>query len=101
MKTRFRELIGALEYDELIRVKNDLSKGGEAIRILVENKIKEEQKSHASFCTTCAGRIDPENRSTFTLLFGPQDLKKKATFCAVDCLEYFMSELKKITKSMK
>jgi hypothetical protein len=97
MKTRLRELINTLEYDELVRMKNDLSKGGDAIRILVDNRIKEEYKKHDTFCTTCSNRVEPEGNTTFTIMFGPESSKKKATFCAMDCLEYFMSELKKVT----
>lgn len=101
MKVRLRELIETLDYNELLRMKDDLTKGGEAIRILVDNKIKDEQKKHDTFCTICANRVDAEGQRSYTLLFGPQESQRKATFCAMDCLEYFIAQLKKMEASIK
>lgn len=96
MKKRLREIIGLLGYEELIRVKDDLNKGGDGIMILVDNKIKDEIKKLNQFCAVCASRIEPESETRFMLTFGPADLERTISFCAVDCLEYFLSELKKI-----
>ena len=95
-KRRLREVMDLLDYDELLKIKEDLNKGGDGVRILVENKIKEETKKHQRYCAVCANQLEPESMTTFTLLFGPEDFKKKATFCAMDCLEYFMVGLKKV-----
>ena len=96
MKRRLREVIDLLEYEELIRVKNDLNKGGDGIRILVENRMKTELKKQNQFCTTCASKIEPESNTRFSLTFGPEELKRTVSFCAMDCLEYFLNEIKKI-----
>ena len=95
---RLREVIGLLEYEELLRVKDDLNKGGDGIRILVENRMKDEIKKQNQFCKVCASKIEPESTTKFTLTFGPEELKRTVSFCAMDCLEYFISEIKKIQK---
>jgi len=96
MKRRLREVIGLLEYDELLRIKEDLNRGGDAIRILVDNMIKEEIKRHNEFCAVCASKIDSESSTRFVLTLGPRELERTISFCAVDCLEYFLNELKKV-----
>lgn len=96
MKRRLNEVIGLLEYGELLRIKDDLNKGGDGVRILVDNRLKEEIKKQNRFCTMCASKIEPESATKFTLIFGPQELEKEFSFCAMDCLEYFLNELKKI-----
>ncbi len=96
MKNRLREIIELLDYEELVRMKDDINKGGNAIRILVDNRIKEEIKKQNQFCIVCANKIDPNSDTKFTLAFGPAELERKVSFCAVDCLEYFLSEIKKL-----
>jgi hypothetical protein len=96
MAKRFKDVISLLEYEELLRVKSDLNKGGDGIRILLDNKIKEEVKKKNSFCAVCASKIEPESTTKFHLAFGPDELKKEISFCAVDCMEYFLKELKKV-----
>jgi len=96
MKRRLREVMELLDYEELIRMKDDLNKGGDGIRILVDNKIKDEIKKQSMFCAVCASSIEPESETRFKLAFGPAELERTISFCAIDCLEYFLSELKKV-----
>lgn len=91
-------MVELLDYKELVRMKDDLNKGGDSIRILVENKIKDEIKKRNEFCAVCAGKIEPDSRTRFTLTVGPEEMQKKVSFCAADCLEYFLAELKKAKK---
>ena len=98
MKRRFKEVVELLDYDELIRVKDDLNKGGDSIRILVDNKIKEEIKKQNQFCAVCAAKIDAESNTRLSLTVGPEEMHKQVSFCAVDCMEYFLNELKKAKK---
>ncbi len=95
MKYRFKDVIELLEVEELELIKQDIDKGGVNIKNLVKTKLKEEMKKHGSCCTTCATEIEPFSHNNFTLIFGPEDFKKKATFCAIDCMEYFLAHLKK------
>jgi hypothetical protein len=95
-----REVIGSLEYEELVKMKKDLEAGGFHLKKFIEHEIKEHEKKHEQLCATCSAKIDPSSINTFTLIFGPEDFKKKATFCGHDCLEYFQNELKQMKKVM-
>ncbi|MFO8015642.1 MAG: hypothetical protein R6U32_00915 [Candidatus Woesearchaeota archaeon] len=101
MKRRFEEVLDMIEFNELVNMKRDIDKGGTEIEGLISRKLKEEIKKHDVRCTTCQARIDPYSTSNFTLVFGPEDLKKKATFCALDCLEYFLENLKDLRRGCK
>lgn len=96
MTRRLKEVIDLLEYEELIRIKDDLNKGGDGVMILVDNKIKDEIKKRNEFCAVCAAKVEPESRTKFHIIFGPDELKRNVSFCAMDCLEYFLNELKKV-----
>lgn len=96
MKYLVRNVMDSLEYDELLKIKKDLEAGGVHLRNLVNQKIKKYQKEHEKVCSVCSNDIDPESTENYTLVFGPESFKKKASFCAIDCLEYFISDLKKI-----
>jgi hypothetical protein len=92
---RLKEVMNLLEYEELVRIKHDLNSGGDGLRILLDNKIKDEIKKQNQFCAVCASKVDPECPTRFSLAFGPKELEKTLSFCAVDCLEYFLKEFKK------
>ncbi len=94
MKKSIDEVMEMLDLDEVIRVKKDLDNGGENLNRVLKKKIKEELKKHDKFCCVCDSRIDPYSVANFTLIFGPEDMKKKASFCAIDCLEYFLKNLR-------
>ncbi len=95
MKRRFDEVVELIDFNELTNMVRDIEHNGALeIKKVVETKIKDELKKHNIYCTTCNSRIDRYSMNNFTLMFGPEDLKKKATFCATDCLEYFLSNLK-------
>lgn len=98
MKYRLREVIDSLEFDELVKMKKDLEAGGFHLKRFLDSKIKEEEKGHEQYCSTCSTELNPKNTNNFTLVFGPEDFRKKASFCGVDCLEYFLKELKQIKK---
>lgn len=101
MKRRFAEVVEMIEFNELVNMKRDIDKGGHETNRIITQVIKEELKKHNTYCTTCSARIDPYNTSNFTLIFGPDDLKKKASFCALDCMEYFLQNLKDLRRDWK
>ena len=101
MKKRFTEVVEMIDFNELVNMKRDIDKGGMEINQVLTQKIKEELKKHNVYCSICNVKIDPYSTSNFTLIFGPEDLKKKATFCALDCMEYFLNNLKKIREETK
>ena len=93
MRLTFRQLVDNLDYDELIKIKRDLDSGGVHIKRLINFKIKEKELAHKKECANCGRPIDPFSTSNYTVIFGPEDFKKKATFCAYDCMKYFMDSL--------
>lgn len=101
MGTRVRDVIHSLDYDELMKIKNDIDKGSVHFKKLVNEQIKAIELEHNTVCSTCMSEISPDSTSTFTLVFGPYDFKKKATFCAIDCLEYFINQMKEQKKGVE
>jgi hypothetical protein len=93
MKNMLRDVVGTLEHSELMRMRKDIENGGIQIRKLIEAQIRENERQHELFCTVCSSDIDPRSHTSFTLMFGPDGFKKKATFCAEDCLKYFLTNL--------
>ncbi len=93
MRYKMIDMIRSLEYDELIRIKKDLNEGGIHLKRLVKERIKDEQKKHNKRCCVCGEIINVYSTNNFTLLFDYSDIKKKASFCALDCLNYFLKEL--------
>lgn len=89
-------MIEYLEYDELIKMRMDLEKGGIQIAQLVDNKIEQEMRKYNIFCATCSHKLDLYSCNHFTLFFGPQDIQRRASFCALDCLEYFLKNLRQL-----
>src|SRR3989344_2804483 len=96
MEKRFEEVITLLDHFELTKLKRDIENGGMQTQLLLEKRIKEEEKKHDIMCTTCCSNINPEDVNNFTLIFGPDSLKKKASFCAIDCMEYFLKNIKQL-----
>ena len=95
MDRKFEEFLGALKYDEVLDIKQDLSCGGTRVKNIVNKKLKEFENNHRKTCSNCFNQINPESTNSYTLIFGPEDFKKKATFCASDCLTYFLQHLGK------
>ena len=98
MKYRLRDVVDQLDYEELMKIKSDLESGGIHLKNFIESKIREKEKLHDKFCSVCQSEISPYAVSNFTLVFGPNDFRKKATFCALDCLKYFISNMEKFKK---
>ena len=89
----------SLEYNELIKIKQEINKGNLDIKKEVQEKIEELEKKHAKICTTCSNTLDPYNSNNYTIIFGPDDFRKKASFCGLDCVEYFLIKLKQLKRN--
>ncbi|MFP4424501.1 MAG: hypothetical protein ACLFP2_04710 [Candidatus Woesearchaeota archaeon] len=92
---RIRDVIPRLDMDELVKIKRDLDSGSIHLKKLINDEIAKKKNEHSGVCAVCMKPIDPGDHDTFTLIFGPDDFKKKASFCAHDCMMYFISSLKK------
>lgn len=96
MGAKLKDFVDALDFDELRRLKEDLDRGGIAISTLVNAKIEEKHLEHGKFCATCFAELDMLKSRSFTLVFGSPDFRKRASFCAVDCMEYFLASIKNV-----
>lgn len=93
---KLAKIISELGYDELRLLQKDVLEGN--MEKLINTRLKDFQDKEATVCPVCGTHIvDPEN-STLTLFFGPKDFRRKATFDATDCLEYFIQHIKNISK---
>jgi hypothetical protein len=91
---KLTRLIEDLDEDDLRLLKRDLEAGN--IEKLINNKIREKRLAdYNKVCPVCQSPIDEES---LTLVFGPKGLRKKASFCAIDCLEYFIERIKRDRK---
>lgn len=97
---RFRDLVNNLDHFELLALKKDLVGGATATKKLVDDKIKENEKGREKFCAVCDQKLD-QYSTNYTILFGPDDFKKRASFCEIDCLEYFITKLKGINNKVE
>ncbi|MBI2208545.1 hypothetical protein HYU50_03540 [Candidatus Woesearchaeota archaeon] len=95
---RFRQFLDSLEHYELTALKQQIEKGKLDIIKEVQEKLKEHEKQHAKDCATCSNSLDPYNTNNYTIIFGPDDFRKKASFCGLDCLEYFLINIKQMKK---
>ena len=101
MSRRFEDVVDILDYNELMRFKNDLDSGAVALKKLLEEKIKKKLKEHEKVCATCSNELNFYKTNNYTLIFGPDDFKKKASFCGLDCLEYYIIKLKEMKSNQK
>ncbi|MBL7056544.1 hypothetical protein ISS07_06530 [Candidatus Woesearchaeota archaeon] len=83
-----------MEHYELVYLKQKIEKGNLDVIKEMQEKIKDLERKHNNDCSTCSNNLDPYNPNSYTLMFGPEDFKKKASFCGLDCMEYFVSNMK-------
>jgi hypothetical protein len=93
MKLKLHDAIGSLEYDDLVNLHEDLKEGGHSLRSIVEKKIVEKEKEMGKLCSVCSNEIDPHSPNNYTMLLGPEGLRRKANFCAIDCMKYFITQM--------
>jgi len=95
---KVREIIEWIDTAELYKMLRDLETGGIHLKRLIKQKLDERDLSHMEICANCSAQIDRHNTNTYTLIFGPDDFRKKATFCGLDCMETFLNSLKQIKR---
>ena len=61
---------------------------------MVEEKVKKIENEPKKNCAVCGEEL-VDKEGTFSLIFKHEKLKKKASFCALDCMEFFVSKIKK------
>ncbi|RJQ17171.1 hypothetical protein C4573_03905 [Candidatus Woesearchaeota archaeon] len=76
-----------LTVEQLKAIEEEFKKG--TIQKILEQKTRVEEKT----CAVCGQKIAKQHG--YALEFGQSDLRKRAYFCAADCLQYFLDYLKK------
>lgn len=88
---KLARLINELDEEDLELIRKDLEAGN--LDRLIRHKFMEKQGQESNkVCPVCQTPISDDS---LTLIFGPKDFRKKASFCALDCLEYFIDKIKK------
>lgn len=93
---KVRAAIEALGFEDLVSIQKDILTGSNRIKTLVADKLRQIEEEETRICATCGNNINIKTAENFTLLFGPPDLKKRANFCALDCMEYFTAGFKRL-----
>lgn len=95
-KKKFLDVVSSLDYDELVELQRDLFTGGTGIKKVISNKLKEISTAESRTCGSCGSEVNLRVANEFTLIFGTADTKKRVSFCALDCMEYFTKNLKRL-----
>jgi hypothetical protein len=93
---RIRQFLNSLEYNELLKLKKNLENGSFDIAKEISEKVKNREKRHGKTCSSCSNDLRHYGPNCYTLIFGAEDFKKKASFCGLDCLGYFITQLKEL-----
>ncbi len=101
MKLNLRDALASIDYHELVDIHKDLVEGGHGLRQQVKDEIIKKERELGKLCHVCQSEIDPNSTHNYTLLLGPEGLRRKASFCALDCLKYFLSETEKQKEELK
>ncbi|MBN2566466.1 hypothetical protein JXB02_00075 [Candidatus Woesearchaeota archaeon] len=88
-----KELIDGMDLSHLEKLKFDLESENSLTKQLIEKRMERLRSDGFKVCAVC-GQDMRDVPMGFTLIFGPDDFKKQAHFCALDCLEYFQKKLK-------
>ena len=95
MKHKFKEFLENLDYNEVLDFKKQIKASNSIIKEVLNNHIDVIERMNSRVCATCGNQLNSETKN-LSLHFGPEDFKKKASFCAFDCLEFFLQQLKSI-----
>lgn len=93
MKHKFKEFLEGLDYTEVLQLQKELKDPSSTVRKVLNDHINVMERINARVCATCGNQLDMQTKN-LSLVFGPEDFKKKASFCAFDCLEFFLNHLK-------
>lgn len=95
MKHKFKEFLENLSYGEVVDFQKQVKDSKSLMRKMVDDQIDVIERTNARVCATCGHQLNLQTKN-LTMHFGPETFKKKASFCAFDCLEFFLTQLKAI-----
>jgi hypothetical protein len=94
MEDKLLQILSTLEYAEILRLKRDIDSGALLFQHVLNRKITELETSHRKHCAACGKDLQVERDDVYTLVFGEKTIRKKASFCGIDCLESFTTVIK-------
>jgi hypothetical protein len=94
MEMSFKELLPYMSLEELTALRRDLARGGLKTRKMIDEEILIMLSKQEKCCLVCSSTIKNFGEHNFSLEFGPDDLKRKVHFCALDCMTYFIEHMK-------
>jgi hypothetical protein len=89
MPNKLAHIINNLSEEDLLSIREDLVAGN--IDRLINQRLYDLTPTKSGMCAVCNARVGKEH---YTLMFGPEHFRQKASFDAVDCLSYFLDRLK-------
>ncbi|MDP2750240.1 MAG: hypothetical protein Q8O89_05390 [Nanoarchaeota archaeon] len=92
---KLKEVLDLFEYEELIRMREELHENVSFLKKEIDSRIEHIENNKDNICVTCGRKIKHDDHA-IQLVFGPTNVKKKANFCAMDCLEYFIRKLREL-----
>jgi len=92
---KIKEMINGMGINDLKLIESGM-KDSRGFRKLVKDKIERLELKQNKVCVVCGEKIG--NNECFALMFKSEGIERKASFCAIDCLGYFVSKLKGFQK---
>jgi hypothetical protein len=88
---RLAHLIDKMPYTDLVHLQKDLRAGN--LDKLINKRLEDIRPTKAAYCPVC--NADVNHNENLTLVFGPTELRQRASFDGPDCLIYFLDQLKR------
>lgn len=87
---RLKNIIASMNYRDLKSIEKDLYEGN--LGKIIKQRLNDLQTFDEKTCPTCGTIVPPD--TSFVLQFGRPDFRKEAHFCGIDCLDYFIHNLR-------
>ena len=89
----FNFFVKELDASDLKILLKDLEEGSaKRTKELVRKRLRQLKRAEQKICVTC-GKIIEMHDNSYTILIGPDGFQKRASFCALDCMDYFRKKL--------
>lgn len=92
----FDRLLQSMQLEDLYRLEDELKGGARQLQQCIRSKINDMEHQHDMLCVSCGVGLQIQQVDHYTLVFGPHEFRKKASFCGIDCLNGFIRELEVI-----
>ncbi|MBN1275624.1 hypothetical protein JXA12_05030 [Candidatus Woesearchaeota archaeon] len=89
--TKLAKLVESMPYEDLVKLQKDLHAGN--LDRLIAKRLEDIRPTKTRLCPVCNNDVDQNHN--LTLVFGPPELRQKASFDGPDCLIYFLDQLRR------